>query len=108
MKVMISQPMAGKTDKEIAATREKAIKFLEEKGYKVVDSYFKKEFAYKEQIYGNKMEHIPVYFLSKSLEKMSMCNAVFFCSGWQYYRGCKIEHEVALAYGLKCLYEEGV
>lgn len=26
MKAMLSQPMAGKTDEEIAATREKAIK----------------------------------------------------------------------------------
>lgn len=30
MKVMLSQPMAGKTDKEIAVTREKAIKVLKE------------------------------------------------------------------------------
>lgn len=30
-KVMLSQPMAGKTDEEIVATREKAIKVLEEK-----------------------------------------------------------------------------
>lgn len=30
-KVMLSQPMNGKTDEEIVATREKAIKVLEEK-----------------------------------------------------------------------------
>lgn len=30
-KAMLSQPMAGKTDEEIVATREKAIKVLEEK-----------------------------------------------------------------------------
>lgn len=30
-KVMLSQPMAGKTDEEIVATREKAIKFLKKK-----------------------------------------------------------------------------
>ena len=32
-KAMLSQPMAGKTDEEIVATREKTIKVLEEKGY---------------------------------------------------------------------------
>lgn len=32
-KAMLSQPMAGKTDEEIVATREKAIKVLEEKEY---------------------------------------------------------------------------
>ena len=30
-KAMLSQPMAGKKDEEIVATREKAIKVLEEK-----------------------------------------------------------------------------
>ena len=30
-KAMLSQPMYGKTDEEIVATREKAIKVLEEK-----------------------------------------------------------------------------
>lgn len=38
-KAMLSQPMAGKTDEEIVATREKAIKILEEKGYEVVNTF---------------------------------------------------------------------
>ena len=36
MKAMLSQPMAGKTDAEIIATREKAINALKEKGYEIV------------------------------------------------------------------------
>ena len=35
MKAMLSQPMNGKSDEEIVATREKAIKVLEEKGYEI-------------------------------------------------------------------------
>ena len=42
-KAMLSQPMAGKTDEEIVATREKAIKILEEKGYEVVNTLFTDE-----------------------------------------------------------------
>lgn len=34
-KAMLSQPMAGKTDEEIVATREKAIKVLREKGMRL-------------------------------------------------------------------------
>ena len=37
---MLSQPMAGKTDAEIIATREKAIKALEKKGYEIVNTLF--------------------------------------------------------------------
>ena len=36
MKAMLSQPMAGRTDAEIIATREKAVKALKEKGYEIV------------------------------------------------------------------------
>lgn len=36
MKAMISQPMAGKTDGEIAKTRERAKAKLEEMGYEFV------------------------------------------------------------------------
>ena len=49
---------------------------------------------------------IPVRFLAKSLEKMSLCDAVYFCKGWEQARGCRIEHEVAVAYGLNVIYEE--
>ena len=37
---------------------------------------------------------------------MSRCNAVYFCKGWENARGCKIEHDAAVAYGLKIIYEE--
>ena len=43
MKAMLSQPMAGKTDEEIIATREKAIKALQEKGYEIVNTLFTDE-----------------------------------------------------------------
>lgn len=43
MKAMLSQPMAGKTDEEIVATREKAIKALKEKGYEIVNTLFTDE-----------------------------------------------------------------
>lgn len=39
-KAMLSQPMAGKTDEEIVATREKAIKALEANGYEIVNTLF--------------------------------------------------------------------
>lgn len=40
-----------------------------------------------------------------SIENMSLCHAAYFCKGWESARGCRIEHEVAKAYGLKILYE---
>lgn len=105
MKAMLSQPMAGKTDEEIIATREKAIKALEAAGYEVVNTLFTDEWYSKEAMTERGVVQIPVCFLAKSIENMSLCHAVYFCKGWENARGCRIEHEVAKAYGLKILYE---
>lgn len=48
---------------------------------------------------------IPLCFLAKSLESMSLCHAVYFCDGWEAARGCRIEHEAAVEYGLETIYE---
>ena len=40
-KVMISQPMRGKTDLEIATVHKSATQYLESKGYEVVNTIFK-------------------------------------------------------------------
>lgn len=105
-KAMISQPMGGKTEDEIVATREKAISALEEKGYKVVNTLFTDEWYSKEKMEERGVVQIPLCFLAKSLENMSLCHAAYFCRGWENARGCRIEHEAAKAYGLEILYEE--
>lgn len=103
---MLSQPMAGKTDEEIIATREKAIQVLESKGYELVNTLFTDEWYNKENMEKRGVVQIPLCFLAKSLDHMSLCDAVYFCKGWENARGCRIEHEAAKAYGLEIIYEE--
>lgn len=105
MKAMLSQPMAGKTEQEIIETRQRAIAALEKKGYEVVNTLFTDEWYSKESMKARGVENIPLCFLAKSLENMSQCHAAYFCKGWRNARGCRIEHEVALAYGLTVIYE---
>lgn len=105
-KAMLSQPMGGKTNEEIIATRERAIKVLEEKGYKVVNTLFTDEWYSRENMKLRGVVQIPLCFLAKSLENMSLCHVVYFCKGWENNRGCKIEHDAAIAYGLEIIYEE--
>ena len=106
MKAMLSQPMAGKTDEEIIATRERAIKALSEKGYEIVNTLFTDDWYSKEQMEKRGVVQIHLCFLAKSLENMSLCHAAYFCKGWEKARGCKIEHDAAVAYVLDILYEE--
>lgn len=104
-KAMFSQPMAGKTQEEIVSAREAAIKQLESMGYEIVNTLFTDEWYSKESMQKRGVVQIPLCFLAKSLENMSLCHAAYFAKGWENARGCRIEHDAAVAYGLEVLYE---
>lgn len=105
-KAMLSQPMAGKSEEEIVGTRNRAISALEAQGYEIVNTLFTDEWYSRENMEARGVVQIPLCFLAKSLENMSLCHAAYFCKGWEQARGCRIEHEAAVAYGLKILYED--
>lgn len=106
MKAMLSQPMAGKSDEEIINTRNRAIAALTERGYEIVNTLFTDEWYSQKSMKERGVENIPLCFLAKSLENMSLCHAAYFCKGWENARGCRIEHEAAKAYGMTIFYED--
>ena len=105
-KAMLSQPMAGKTETEIIETRNRAIEVLKREGYEIVNTLFTDDWYSNEAMKERGVVNIPLCFLAKSLENMSLCHAAYFCNGWENARGCKIEHDAAKAYGLKIIYED--
>jgi hypothetical protein len=100
MKVMICQPMAGKTEEEIFEERCKAVEFLDSLGFDVANTLF--EFD-AEELKRSGVKHIPLYYLSESLKAMSKCDSVYYCEGWENARGCVIEHAAASAYGVSSI-----
>lgn len=95
-KIFISQPMRNKTDEEILIERENAIKFVKEKygdDIQVIDSFFQSA----------PVDAKPLWFLGKSLELLSSADIAVFCKNWQEARGCKIEHECAVEYGIEVI-----
>jgi hypothetical protein len=107
-KVMISQPIKGLIEKQITETKNRFLEFAKKENMEVVNTYFKDEWFAKIELNHVGVIQVPVYYLAKSLEKMAHCNVVYFAKGWENARGCKIEHEVALQYGLNILYEEQI
>lgn len=105
-KAMISQPMAGKAEAEIASTRAKAIAALEAKGYEVVNTLFTDDWHNPDNSEERGVINRPLMFVARSLMQMSLCGAVYFCLGWETARGCRLEHTAAIAYGVGILYEE--
>jgi hypothetical protein len=104
-KMMISQPMAGKSKEEIKSTREKGIKFADDNGYEFINTLFTDEWYSKEKMQERGVVNIPLCFIAKSLENMSLCDVAYFAKGWEETRGCRIEHEVAKAYEVEIVYE---
>jgi hypothetical protein len=94
-KVMISQPMKGKTNEEIRREREYLVKEIESNGDIVLNTIFDET---------PKNVDEAIWFLSKSIEYLAQADTIIFMKGWQYARGCKIEHEVAVEYGKEILY----
>ena len=95
-KIMISQPMRGKTNEEIRKEREHLVKVFESNGDIVLDTIFDE---------APKNVDEAIWFLSKSIEYLAQADTIFFMTGWEKARGCKIEHEVAVEYGKKVIYE---
>lgn len=85
--------MRGKTDEEILAVREKAIKAAEKligEPVEVIDSFFQSA----------PVDAKPLWFLGKSLELLSTADVAYFAPGWNDFRGCKIEHTCAVEYNI--------
>ena len=92
MKIFISQPMSDKTDEQIKSERE-SVKELLSMQYgevEIIDSFFESA----------PHDAKPLWFLGKSLELLSSADIAYFCADWEKYRGCKMEHDACIEYGI--------
>lgn len=93
-KIFISQPMRDKTDEEIKAERAEIVNHVTKLfgEVEVIDSFI------EENAPDN--ANAGLWYLGKSLELLPTADCAYFAEGWQNYRGCKIEHECAVQYGI--------
>lgn len=80
-RLFISQPMKGKSDADILATRERAIESAKRavgEDVEIIDSFFQNAPA----------DARPLWFLGKSLELLSTADVAYFAKGWEAARGC--------------------
>lgn len=110
--IFISQPMSGKSEEEILATRQKEIEKIHQlfdaDGVEIniiasyIDDATRKHFK----------EHVSddinwdIFWLSQSLERLAMADMIWLCEGWEYSKGCNVELECAIQYGLVIVYPE--
>lgn len=95
-KLFISQPMNGKSEEEILVVRKNAIesaKVMFNEDVEVIESYFKD--------YNPDKGCVPLKYLSKSLELLADADVAYFARGWEQARGCRIENQCAIEYGIE-------
>lgn len=110
--IFISQPMTGKSEEEILATRQKAIDKIHQlfdadgEQVNIIDSYI--DDATRNEFQGRMGDAInwDIYWLSQSLERLAMADTIWLCDGWEYSKGCNVELECAIQYGLDIVYPE--
>ena len=92
-RLFISQPMRGKTDEEILQERKIAISKAKEligEEVEVLETFFD-DFDPNAK---------PLEFLARSIAFLAQADVIYFAHGWQNARGCRIEHECAVEYGI--------
>ena len=104
--------MTGKSEEEILATRQKAIDKIHQlfdadgEQVNIIDSYI--DDATRNEFQGRMSDAInwDIYWLSQSLQKLALADTIWLCDGWGHSKGCKIELECAIKYGLDILSSE--
>lgn len=95
MKVMISQPMSGRSEETIKNERKEIIEKFNKMHIEVIDTLFAAE--------SPQDCHTAIFYLAKAINAMSGVDALYMCDGWPQARGCRIEYLVAQEYGIKIL-----
>ena len=104
--IFISQPMTGKSEEEILATRQKAIDEIHQLAKKdgveinIITSYIDDATRKHFRKYTSDDINWDIFWLSQSLKRLAMADAIWLCEGWEHSKGCNIEFACAIQYGL--------
>ena len=110
--IFISQPMTGKSEEEILATRQKEIEKIHQLfdadgvEINIITSYIDDATRNHFQKYVSDDINWDIFWLSQSLERLAMADMIWLCEGWEYSKGCNVELECAIQYGLVIVYPE--
>ena len=94
-KVFVSQPMKDKTEQEILEERANIFQIAKDSfpDAELIDSYF--------DDYEPSTGNVGLKYLAKSLELLADADVAYFAPGWDNARGCRIENECAIEYGIE-------
>ena len=98
-KIFISQPMIDKTDEEVKNRRNEIVDILKN----IYSSDIEILNSFIEDNPSDTIKNDGIWYLGKSLEILAQADMACFIDNWKMYHGCKIENEIAKAYGVKII-----
>lgn len=108
MRVFISQPMYGRSDEEIQATKEQAIEEIKE----IFPFFYKNNqleiISTTEQ---DRHEILPknphrLWWLGRAIQHLVDVDVIYMCKGWEESKGCRVEKFVATEYNIGIYYQK--
>lgn len=94
--LFISQPFSGRTEEEVFEERAKILSKVEE--------IYKEKFSVIDQYHQIAPEGAGrFYYLSQDILMMDKADLIAFSPDWKSAKGCRVEHELAVAYGLNMI-----
>lgn len=100
MKIFISQPMRGIPRDEVLNRRQEIIKALNNRYLNENIEYL---FSVITEYPNEDIETVPVWYLAKAIDKLSMATLAYFDEGWENASGCQIEHKICEEYKIKTI-----
>lgn len=90
--VFISQPMNGKSEKEIMKERQRVVGILLTMigPFNLLDTHFTHPIE----------TGTPLEYLGESIKYLSQADLAVFCPGWETARGCRVERLCCEEYGV--------
>ena len=110
--IFISQPMTGRSEEEILATKQKEIEKIHQlfdadgEQVNIIASYIDDATRKRFEEHVSDDINWDIFWLSQSLERLAMADIIWLCDGWEYSNGCNIELECATRYGVGIMYPE--
>lgn len=99
--VFISLPMSGFSDEYVKANIEAA-----KTAYLAITKLDITQVAFVDNMDAERlgkpdnMNYECVWYLGHALQKLAACDEAFFWFDWEKARGCQIEHDVCIQYGI--------
>lgn len=100
---VISQPMKNVDPDKVKLQREKAEAAVRAAGYEPIDTVYEKDFTY--DVDNDTIINPALWHMGLALMRLSKAHVIYMCDGWDATRGCTLEHQAALAFGVDIMYE---